>query len=417
MFQPCTIGDFVDAGIAFIQTGPFGTQLKASEYVSDGIPVINVRNIGYSDLRADKLEYITDTKAEQLSVHRLEPQDIVFGRKGAVDRHLFVQPEHAGWVQGSDCIRMRIECPEINPRFISYALLSEAHKKWMLNQCGNKATMASLNQDVVKRIQLNLPERSIQDDIVAVLSAYDDLIENNRRRAALLEEPARQLYKEWFVRFRFPGHEHVKIIDGVPEGWENVAFEQIADVLRGRSYTSAELRDEGGRAFVNLKCINRFGGFRRDGIKGIEGDFKEKHMVSPGDIVMAVTDMTRDAMIVAQSGRVSKTVEDRAIFSMDLVKIVPKPGVQRDWLYSMLRFSNFAFQVREHATGTNVLHLKPKYVEGWVGPLPPKNVRDWFAETVASIFDQIDNVQLQSNAAAKARNLLLPRLMNGRLAA
>jgi type I restriction enzyme S subunit len=189
----------------------------------------------------------------------------------------------------------------------------------------------------------------------------------------------------------------------------------MADVLRGRSYTSAELRDEGGRAFVNLKCIDRFGGFRDHGLKGIEGDFKDKHMVSPGDIVMAVTDMTRDAMIVAQSGRISKTVEADAIFSMDLVKIVPKPDIERDWLYSLLRFSRFAFDVREHANGTNVLHLKPKYIEEWKGILPPTKVRGWFAELVQPIFEQIDNLQLQSRNAARARDLLLPKLMNGTL--
>ncbi len=167
--------------------------------------------------------------------------------------------------------------------------------------------------------------------------------------------------------------------------------------------------------FGGKVSINRFGGFRDTGIKGIEGDFKDKHQVSPGDIVMAVTDMTRDAMIVAQSGRISKTIEANAIFSMDLVKIVPKPAVQRDWLYSLLRFSRFAYDVREHANGTNVLHLKPKYIENWKGILPSNHVRGWFVDLVQPIFDQIDNLQLQSRNAAKARDLLLPKLMSGAL--
>ena len=85
-----TIGEFVEANMADIQTGPFGTQLKASDYVQDGTPVINVRNIGYGDLRADKLEYVPEHTAERLSAHILQDGDIVFGRKGAVDRHLFV---------------------------------------------------------------------------------------------------------------------------------------------------------------------------------------------------------------------------------------------------------------------------------------------------------------------------------------
>ena len=96
----CYVGDLVDAGSAEIQTGPFGTQLKASDYVSDGTPVINVRNIGLGDLRPEKLEYVGEQTAERLAAHLLLDGDIVFGRKGAVDRHLFATKEHEKWMQG-----------------------------------------------------------------------------------------------------------------------------------------------------------------------------------------------------------------------------------------------------------------------------------------------------------------------------
>ncbi len=160
------IGKLVDDQVANIQTGPFGTQLKASDYVESGIPVINVRNIGYSDLRPEKLEYVSDHTAERLSVHVIQQDDIVFGRKGAVDRHLYVQEQQQGWVQGSDCIRLRFSTTEVNPRFVSYAFLRNVHKQWMLIQSGNKATMASLNQDVIKRITIPMPGRATQDIIV-----------------------------------------------------------------------------------------------------------------------------------------------------------------------------------------------------------------------------------------------------------
>ena len=101
-WRDCLIGDFMSDGSAEVQTGPFGTQLKASDYVSDGTPVINVRNVGYADLRAEKLEYVADHTADRLRVHRLKENDIVFGRKGAVDRHLFVVKDQENWMQGSD---------------------------------------------------------------------------------------------------------------------------------------------------------------------------------------------------------------------------------------------------------------------------------------------------------------------------
>lgn len=111
--------------------------------------------------------------------------------------------------------------------------------------------MASLNQDVVKRIILKLPSKSIQDVIVDTLKQYDDLIENNKRRIELLEESARQLYKEWFVRFRFPGHEHVKIIDGVPEGWALGVVSDLGEVITGKTpFTKTEENFDGDIPFI-----------------------------------------------------------------------------------------------------------------------------------------------------------------------
>lgn len=156
-----TIGEFIEEGQVHLQTGPFGTQLKASDYVEEGVPVINVRNIGYGDLRADKLEFLPDEVAERLSVHMLGEGDIVFGRKGAVDRHLLVTKAQQGWMQGSDCIRLRSFSSALCPVLLTFAFRQPSHHDWMLRQCGNKATMASLNHDVISRIPLLVPPHAI----------------------------------------------------------------------------------------------------------------------------------------------------------------------------------------------------------------------------------------------------------------
>jgi len=130
---------------------------------------------------------------------------------------------------------------------------------------------------------------------------------------------------------------------------------------------------------------------------------------------MAVTDMTRNAMIVAQAARVPQSIGDGAIYSMDLVKIVPGPEIDPNWLYFLFRYSGFSYAVREHATGTNVLHLKPKYIEQWKTPLPPSALRHTFSETMGPMLAQQDQLELQCDALARARNLLLPRLMNGEI--
>ncbi len=158
------IGDFVENGMVDIQTGPFGTQLKASDYTEEGTPVINVRNIGYGVLRPDKLEYVPENIADRLSVHLLREGDIVFGRKGAVDRHILISSSQNVWMQGSDCIRLRSLSDEVCPVLLTFAFREPSHHEWMLTQCGNKATMASLNQGVISRIPTIVPSRIIQDE-------------------------------------------------------------------------------------------------------------------------------------------------------------------------------------------------------------------------------------------------------------
>jgi type I restriction enzyme S subunit len=226
------LAQFLGDGRIDIQTGPFGTQLKASDYTPEGTPVINVRNIGNGILRFEKLEFVSDQVVSRLPKHLLESQDIVFGRKGAVDRHLLVRESETGWMQGSDCIRIRIRTDSILPVFLSFALRLPSHKQWMITQCSNKATMASLNQDIIGRISVKLLDIATQARVASILSAYDELIENNRRRIQLLEQAARLLYREWFVRLRFPGHEHVKIKDGVPEGWEWKTLGDLCEEVR-----------------------------------------------------------------------------------------------------------------------------------------------------------------------------------------
>ena len=106
-------------------------------------------------------ERVPDRVLERHGVHKLKNNDIVFGRKGAVDRHLLVRPSQEGWMQGSDCIRLGVDSSELCPLLVSFGFREENHKEWMLAQCSNKATMASLNQDVVARIPLLTPVQSL----------------------------------------------------------------------------------------------------------------------------------------------------------------------------------------------------------------------------------------------------------------
>ena len=416
---PCTIKEFMDKGEVELQTGPFGTQLHASDYVESGTPMINARNIGFGEIRTEKLEYLSGDTVKRLSSHLLKTNDLVFGRKGTVDRHVLIRPEQEGWFQGTDCLRIRFKSKSINPKFASYAFLTNYHKQWINNQSSHGATMTSLNQGIISRIPLNLPDIQIQNKIAAILSAYDDLIENNTRRITILEEMAQAIYREWFVNFRFPGHGGVRMVESelgpMPEGWERKKISDIANLYRGRSYGSDNLVEFGGLPFLNLKCLVRDGGFRSSGIKRYQGPYKENQTATAGDIVIAVTDMTQERRIVAHAARIPRMDEPLAVLSMDLVKLVPKMDVYSAYLYGILRFSTFSDEVKQHANGVNVLHLNPDRIGEYEFHLAPKDLRHLYSEMTSPIYDMCDILELKNANLRRTRDLLLPKLISGEI--
>jgi type I restriction enzyme S subunit len=251
------VRDLVQSGEAELTTGPFGTQLRAGEYVDEGIPLINVRNVGFGNVRATDLEYLSDETAHRLDRHRLQAGDIVFGRKGAVERHAFISNDQVGWVQGSDCLRLRLRSARFVSRFVSYFLLTEHHKQWMKNHCSGGATMASLNQDILGRIALPAVVPATQRKIAAILAGYDELIENNSRRIKLLDDMAQRIYREWFIDFRFPGHADVPLVHSVvgpiPATWTVGPLSSLSRAItRGVSPRYADVSDE---VVINQKCI------------------------------------------------------------------------------------------------------------------------------------------------------------------
>jgi len=414
------VGELVDAGLAEIRTGPFGTQLRASDYVEEGRPVLNVRNVGLGDVRPDKLEYVGEATATRLSGHILRHGDIIFGRKGAVERHAFITAGFVGALQGSDCIRLRISPnAPIRPGFATFALRTEQHQQWMKSYCSHGATMASLNQEILRQVRLPDLPLAAQDSVISVLQSIDDLISNNLRRAESLEEMARAIYREWFVRFRYPGLGTDGLVDSplgqIPQGWRSEPLSGVATLVRGRSYRKHELVDEGGMPFVNLKCMMRGGGFRRDGLKRYEGKHTEAQLVTGGDIVLAVTDLTQGREILARATLVPRLTDGPGVISLDVARIVADDPAQRLWIFAALRWSDFSERVKEFANGSTVLHLSPKYVEDAHLLWPPDHVRSDFMARLEPMIQMLDDLNDASDRLASIRNLLLPMLVSGRI--
>ncbi|SEB11732.1 restriction endonuclease subunit S [Marinobacterium iners] len=225
-----TIGEILDNDGGEIKTGPFGTKLKASEYSSDGVPVISVGEVQLGRIVLhEKTPKVGPDVTNRMPEYLLREGDIVFGRKGAVERSARVAQHQNGWFLGSDGIRVRLPS-SCDSRFIAYQFLTNYHRQWMIQHAAG-TTMASLNEGIVRRIPIMLAPLSEQRSIAQILGTLDAKIELNRQINETLEQMAQALFKSWFVDFD-------PVIDNALD-----AGNSIPEELEARAERRRHLRD------------------------------------------------------------------------------------------------------------------------------------------------------------------------------
>lgn len=298
----------------------------------------------------------------------------------------------------------------LHPLYLFYNLLGRYNE--LRGSSDASSTRGSITTKSLKKLAILIPNIDSQKNITDILIAYDNLIENNNKRICLLEQMAENLYKEWFVRFRFPGYVNEHFIEGIPSSWSYVQLGDIASFDRGISYSSDEINCDDGINLINLKNIQSYGGFRRDGTKQYNGKYKDSQIVVVGDLILGVTDMTQDRRTVGSVALIPQSLGISAI-SADLVKVNLK--VPNVFFYCMCRYGFYSKYFSQFANGANVLHLKPNVLLNKKILLPTAELIEAFAEKVQPMIDIVDDLNRQNDLLAKQRDMLLPRLMSGKL--
>jgi len=277
-----------------------------------------------------------------------------------------------------------------------------------------------INKTSFENLDIEIPGLPTQTRIASVLSTYDDLIEVNEKRIKALEEMAQRIYTEWFVKFKFPGHEKARMVDSgteyglIPEGWEVKTLSEVMHFVRGRSYSSEQISDTGGDYYiVNLKSFNRGGGFRFDGEKYYSGPVNDDQYLQQGDVVVAVTDMTNDRAVIARPARVPRISSQRVTFSADVVKMISEK-IPSSFIYYCLFDHRFTEATKQKANGANVLHLKPAAILEYRTVIPSIDMLNEFEKKCHGIFGMIDVCLERNQALAKTRDLLIPQLVTGK---
>lgn len=321
------------------------------------------------------------------SESKVDGPGVVIGRKGSLGTVHYVK--EAYWPH--DTTLWSKDLRGNHPRFIYYFLHTLDLKRY---DVGN--SNPTLNRNHIHRLNIMIPEYRIQDHIASILSTYDDLIENNRRRIQLLEETARLLYKEWFVNLRFPGHEHVTITDGVPEGWEKKPLRKIADITMGQSPKSVYYNEDGnGLPFHQ--------GVRNFGVRFPSHQTYctvQNRLAEPGDILFSVR---------APVGRINITI-DKIIIGRGLAAIRSTSG-QQNLLFYALKSRFFKEDIM--GSGAIFAAITKKDLHEVELLQASDAIVEMFQEHVHPIDLEIETLHRTIDNLIQARDLLLPRLMNG----
>ena len=287
-------------------------------------------------------------------------------------------------------------------RFIKYlfdALLQRKYK-----QFAQGAAQDNLSQSKLLSLKFPIPGISEQKQIADVLSAYDDLIENNRRRIQLLEQAARLLYKEWFVHLRFPGHEHTQIIDGVPEGWEKKVLGDVCFEVRETVSPSAL---EANTPYIGLEHMPRRSITLCEWGQA-EQVTSSKHRFREGEILFG--------KIRPYFHKVGIALTD-GVASSDAIIIRPLNSHLLPLVLMTTTSDGFvAVTAQQMKEGSKMPRADWKQMQQYPVPLPPDGLLRPFNDFIDPILNQLKNLAFANKRLGAARDLLLPKLMNGEVA-
>lgn len=376
----------------------------------EGYPLIRTPNIGpgYLDL-ADVHRVSKETYDIRNARAVPQPMDLILAREAPAGNVGIIRDGQ--WVcLGQRTVLIRPDQSKVDPWFLNYYLNAPRQRHRLLSNA-NGATVSHVNMPIIRNLPVDMPSLAAQQRIASILMAYDNLIENNRRQIALLEEAAQRLYREWFVNLRFPGYEDIEIVDGLPSGWLSMPVSEYAHVIKGCSYKTENIDVEQGVPMVNLASIAPWGGYKPYTERVYGGAYKTKQVLSANDVVIALTEQT--AGLAGYVARIPRYAQG-SIPSMDLACLRPKSGT-RAYLYCTCRYGDVSRLLSPLANGTKIKHLKPEALGYTNMPVPPMELQQRFEDAVSPMFRSIDILMEQSECLRAARNHLLPKLMSGEI--
>ena len=417
-WRQTTLGKVLISGGGKIQTGPFGSQLHASDYVADGIPCIMPANMKSNRVDLSAIAYISEKDAKRLSKHLVKAGDILYSRRGDVTQKALIREAEAGYFCGTGCLLVR-PGDAIDPEFLTYHLSTPTNQDWIVKQAVG-ATMPNLNTAILSAVPLNLPpNKDIQRRTAAILSALDAKIDCNNRINAELEAMAKTLYDYWFVQFDFPDANgkpykssggkmayNATLKREIPSGWHDSNVLAVADLLGGGTPTKKKPHYWGGDipfftptdADGSIFKFSTADYITSKGLKGSSTKLFSKHTVfitargSVGRLVLAGVDMAMNQSCYA---------------------LRAKTGISHVFLFFLAK--ELIHHLHVKSSGSVFDSIVSNDIELTKLAIPKGEVIEKFAAVVEPVFEKIANNTKENQQLAQLRDWLLPLLMNGQV--
>ncbi|MES2206781.1 MAG: restriction endonuclease subunit S [Pseudomonadota bacterium] len=370
---------------------------KREEFSDSGVLFLNSECISDGTINKQLANHITKEKFLAIKKGRIKKGDILLTTRGnGVGNTAYVNIDDDGLINAQMLI-LRADNEEIVSKFLFYYLSSNTLRTYIWNFSSGSAQPQIPIRDL-KKIPVIIPKPYIQKKIAVILSTYDDLIENNKRRIALLEKMAEEIYREWFIRFRFPGYQKAEFEKGIPKGWKEVSLESIANIQMGQSPKS-EFYNTSSEGLPFHQGVGSYG--KRFPINEIYCSVTGR-IANEGDILFSVR---------APVGRLN-IADTKMIIGRGLSALSHKKN-KNSYLFYFLKI---AF-VNEDIIGNGSIFnsVGKDELKGFKLLLPKENIIEEFEKIVSKIDNQIKILLQSQENFKKTKEMLLPRLISGKL--
>ena len=368
-----------------------------------------------TDIMPDQIDWASvpycKINKKALSKYRLEKGDIVIARTGTPGYAKCIKTDHHA-VFASYLVRIRVN-PKHDSRYVGFVIESDEYKQFVKQNASGTA-QSHANAQVLTSFPIPLPPLPTQQKIAAILNPYDELIENNIRRIKILEEMAQAIYREWFVEFRFPGREKVKMVESelgsIPQGWEVGGLGDLCSVVPGYAFKSKDWQDT-GVAVVKIKNIKSDNTIDTQDMDCVSSEILssklDRYRLINGDFLIAMTGAT--------AGKVGRLRTKTTMMLNQRVAKLDPIDVYRDYVWCKISIEETQKAFFRLADGAAQPNMSGSQIENYRIVCPPPSVCKDFSSVVGEMLIQTDNLMLCNTNLRQTRDLLLPKLISGEI--